>query len=444
MESRDEFDRTPPQDIEAEQSVLGAMLLSKEAISEVSEVLRVEDFYRPVHAMIFDVIISLFGKNEPADNITVAGELNRRGELVRVGGADYLHTLIAGVPTAANAMYYAALVRERAMLRRLVEVGTRIVQLGYASDGGDAYEIVNQAQAEVMRATESRQRTDYVQLGEVLHPVFEEIEAVRGGKVSEGTVATGFRDLDDLTHGLHPGQMIIVAARPGVGKSTLSLDICRHAAIRNNQACVIFSLEMSAAEITKRLLSAEAKIFQNSLSNGTVSSDEMQKLGDVIGRIGDAPLFIDDSPNLTMPEIRAKARRLKMENDLKLIVVDYLQLMSSGRKVESRQQEVSEFSRSLKLLAKELEVPLIAVAQLNRSSEQRSDKKPTMSDLRESGSLEQDADIVILLHRPNYEKEDERQGEVDIIVDKHRAGPTATIPVLHQGHYSRFVDKHRD
>lgn len=444
MDTRDDFDRTPPQNVEAEQSVLGAMLLSKEAISEVSEILRAEDFYKPIHAMIYDVIISLFGKNEPADNITVAGELSRRGELARVGGADYLHTLVASVPTAANAMYYAALVRERAMLRRLVEVGTRIVQLGYASDGGDAYEIVNQAQAEVMRATESRQRTDYVRLGETLNPVFDELEAIRGGKVSEGMVPTGFRDLDNLTHGFHPGQMIIVAARPGVGKSTFSLDVCRHAAIRNNQTCVIFSLEMSAAEITKRLLSAEAQVFQNAMANGALTEEQMLKLGDVIGRIADAPLFIDDSPNLTLPEIRAKARRLKMEHDLKLIVVDYLQLMSSGRKVESRQQEVSEFSRALKLLAKELEVPLIAVAQLNRSSEQRSDKKPTMSDLRESGSLEQDADIVILLHRPNYEKEDERKGEVDIIVDKHRAGPTDTIPVIHQGHYSRFVDKHLD
>ncbi|RRD43482.1 replicative DNA helicase [Buchananella hordeovulneris] len=441
VDGRDEFDRTPPQDVEAERSALGAMLLSKEAISEVSELLRTDDFYRPVHGMIYDVLLTLFGKNEPADAITVAAELNRRGELARVGGPDYLHTLIAGVPTAANAVFYAEIVRERAMLRRLVEVGTRIVQLGYAADGGDAQEIVNQAQAEVYAATESRQRTDYVRLQDTIWEVIEEAEAIKGGKQSEGTVATGFIELDKLTNGLHPGQMIIVAARPGGGKSTFALDVCRNAAIRHNQAAVVFSLEMSAAEITMRLLSAESTIFQSSLRNGQITDEQLQRLGAVAGKVGDAPLFIDDSPNLTMPEIRAKARRLKQEADLKLIVVDYLQLMSSGRRVESRQQEVSEFSRALKLLAKELEVPLIAVAQLNRSSEQRADKKPTMADLRESGSLEQDADIVILLHKPNYEKESEREGEVDIIVDKHRAGATATIPVLFQGHYSRFVDK---
>ena len=783
------FDRTPPQDVAAEQSVLGGMMISKDAIADVVEQLRGTDFYRPAHEAVYDAILDLYGRGEPADAVTVAAELTKRGEMSRIGGAPYLHTLISMVPTAANAGYYARIVRERAVLRRLVQAGTRIVQLGYATEGGDVDEIVNNAQAEVYAVTEQRSSEDYLRLGDVIGGTVDEIEAA--GHRGEGMIGvpTGFADLDRLTNGLHPGQMVVLAARPAIGKalaldtplptptgwtrmgdvrvgdalfaadgtatrvvgvtdvmvdrdcyavtfddgttivadaqhqwatttrvsrrtagvpaqilttaqlvaatavttgttsvvptaltpagtaeggsdpgdyavevalaldlpqvhlplhpyalgvwlgdghpgagrctsvdpeipmrleglglvarpagrpsgapsyhlelppgaagtvagvlravgvltdkhipalylrasqaqrrellaglldtrgsvsstgdvqievpggrlgpdvrelvhslgyrvassggtriafgtaddvftlerklvahkdrrpastardtlrfvvsvdrvasvpvrcvevdhrdhlylagramvpthnSTLGLDIARSASIKHNLTSVIFSLEMSRNEITMRLLSAEAKIHLQKMRNGTMGEDDWQRLAGTMGKISEAPLFIDDSPNMSLMEIRAKCRRLKQKHDLKLVIIDYLQLMSSGKRVESRQQEVSEFSRALKLLAKELEVPVVAISQLNRGAEQRNDKRPAMSDLRESGSIEQDADIVILLHREDaYERESPRAGEADLIVAKHRNGPTDVITVAFQGHYSRFVD----
>ncbi|HEX3004104.1 MAG TPA: replicative DNA helicase [Angustibacter sp.] len=848
------FDRTPPQDVAAEQSVLGGMMLSKDAIADVVEVVRGNDFYRPAHELIYDAILDLYGRGEPADAVTVSDELTKRGDLGRVGGAPYLHTLISSVPTAANAGYYARIVRERAVLRRLVEAGTKIVQLGYATTGGDVDDIVNAAQAEVYAVTEWRTSEDYLPIGQIIEPTVDEIEAA--GHRGEGMIGvpTGFADLDRLTNGLHAGQMVVLAARPAIGKalaldtplptptgwttmgdvrvgdallgadgvptrvvaatdvmvdrpcyevhfsdgsvlvadaehqwvtttrasrrgpaavrarrrgdselslgsvrtteeiaqtlrcetadgrlnhaipttepldlperdflvqpytlgawlgdgtsaaasltsadpeivmrleadglvvqptgahlryslklpteavatracvvcgavftprtsqvrtcgrscggraktmsapvatptcpdcgvetsglvrcqechwklgtlagrlrtigvlnnkhipaeylrgssqqrrdllaglldtdgtvmptgvvqftstsqrlaedvrelvvslghrcgfstrrvrgrteasstaytvsfstddtvfwlerkrllhkergarrftrrrsrfitevrpvasvpvrclqvdspdhlflagrsmipthnSTMGLDIARSASIHNGLTSVIFSLEMSRTEITMRMLSAEAKIPLQKLRQGRLEDSDWTKMARTMGELSDAPLFIDDSPNMSLMEIRAKCRRLKQRHDLKLVIIDYLQLMSSGKRVESRQQEVSEFSRALKLLAKELEVPVIAISQLNRGPEQRTDKKPQMSDLRESGSIEQDADMVILLHREDaYEKESPRAGEADFIVAKHRNGPTDTITVAFQGHYSRFVD----
>ncbi|MBV9141152.1 MAG: replicative DNA helicase [Pseudonocardiales bacterium] len=787
------FDRQPPQDITAEQSVLGGMLLSKDAIANVVEVLRTDDFYRPGHQALFDCILDLYGRGEPADPVTISSELERRGELLRVGGAPYLHTLISIVPTAANAGYYAEIVAGKAVLRRLVEAGTRIVQLGYhGADGADVDEVVDRAQAAVYDVTERRMSEDYVALEELLQPTMDEIDAIasRGG-VSSG-VPTGFADLDAVTNGLHPGQMVIVAARPGIGKalalntplptptgwttmgdvtvgdqllgadghpttvvaatevmsarpcyevefsdgtiivadrdhqwltetrasrrsghedatghhrdrnqrtlaevrtteqiaatlrchtagqrlnhavlpcspldlpdaallippysfgvwlaggssdaadvrsadpeiamhveaegcsvqprggtvparlrvlgvlgnahipsvylraslaqrrallaglldtagtvapggvvqvslttarlardvrelvislgyqcgisaqqgpgrtehpvvespaqsvaasytltfrteddvfrlerkrlvhkehrrysaarsgvryivdvrpvqsvpvrcvqvdshdhlylagesmipthnSTLGLDFARSCSVAHGMTSVIFSLEMSRTEIVMRLLSAEAKIRLSDMRSGRMSDDDWTRLARRMGEISEAPLFIDDSPNMTMMEIRAKARRLKQRHDLRLIVVDYMQLMTSGKKFESRQQEVSEFSRHLKLLAKELEVPVVTISQLNRGPEQRTDKKPMLADLRESGSLEQDADLVMLIHRPDaWEPDDPRVGEADLILAKHRNGPTTTVTVTHQLHYSRFTDLARD
>jgi replicative DNA helicase len=738
--STGELIRTPPQDLAAEQSVLGGMLLSKDAIADVVEVVRGHDFYRPAHELVYEAILDLYGRGEPADAVTVSAELQKRGELGRVGGAPYLHTLLQSVPTAANAGYYARIVRETAVLRRLIEAGTKIVQLGYAGDG-DADDIVDAAQAEVYNVTDKRTSEDYLPLSAIMEGTLDEIEAIgsRGGEMVG--VPTGFADFDELTNGLHAGQMIVVAARPAVGKalaldtplatptgwttmgevrvgdqllgadgrpttvvaatevmtgrpcfevefadgtvlvadaehqwvteaaglgrgirttqelaasmqtarpadaglqhavrttsplqlptdptalapytyghllanavrpaeasdesrlrladeraelaapprlpgldvdglriataylrgseaqrrallagvidhvadvtprgcvrvaglgdglaadladlvvglgfqcrpiptatgveltfcadddvfgveskallhklrrqdrsdddvravvdvrrvagvpvrcvevdnadhlylagramvpthnSTLGLDIARSAAIKNNMATCIFSLEMGRNEITMRLLSAEARVPLHHMRTGRLTDDDWTRLARRMGEVSNAPLFIDDSPNMSMMEIRAKCRRLKQRHDLKLVIIDYLQLMSSGKKVESRQQEVSEFSRAIKLLAKELEVPVIAISQLNRGSEQRTDKKPQMSDLRESGSIEQDADMVVLLHREElYERESPRAGEADFIVAKHRNGPTATITVAFQGHYSRFVD----
>jgi replicative DNA helicase len=712
----EEFERMPPHDVAAEQCVLGGMLLSKDAISDVIEVIRPADHYRPAHQLVHEAILDLYARGEPADPITVANELSRRGELSRVGGAPYLHTLIASVPTAANAGYYARIVRERAILRRLVEAGTRIVQFGYAGDG-EADELVDRAQAEVFSVTDRRLAEDYHSLSEIMPGALEEIEAIgaHGGGITG--VPTGFADLDALTNGLHAGQMIVIAARPAVGKalaldtplptpfgwttmglvrpgdlllgadgkptrvvaatevlrgrpcfqvefsdgevivadeqhqwvtwtshaagfvppqvvttgemaaalrsaggrsrfavavprplelpeadllvppyllgaalagrtvpsvgararalavvggglgfpapaetpvpadgriplsylrasvaqrrellagllgvprvagpahvelltaelaadvrelihslgfqsevtaaspgrhvirftdalpwryvvavravpsvpvrcvqvssadqlylagqamipthnSALALDFARSATIKHKLPTVLFSLEMGRNEITMRLLSAEARVPMHVMRTGQMSDDDWARLARRMSEVADAPLFIDDSPNMSLMEIRAKCRRLKQRHDLKLVIIDYLQLMSSSsRRVENRQQEVSEFSRSLKLLAKELEVPVVALSQLNRGPEQRQDKRPLLSDLRESGSIEQDSDVVILLHREDvYERESPRAGEADLIIAKHRNGPTATVTVAFQGHYSRFVD----
>ena len=439
----EEFGRQPPQDAAAEQAVLGGMLLSKDAIADVLEKLRPGDFYRPANQNVYDAILDLYGRGEPADAVTVAAELDRRGLLRRIGGAPYLHTLISTVPTAANAGYYAGIVAEKSLLRRLVEAGTRVVQYGYAgADGADVADIVDRAQAEIYDVTEGRNTSeDFVPLEELLQPTMDEIDAIASqGGISRG-VPTGFTDLDELTNGLHPGQMIVVAARPGMGKSTLGLDFMRSCSIKHSLPSIVFSLEMSKSEIVMRLLSAEAKIKLADMRSGRMSDDDWTRLARRMSEISEAPLYIDDSPNLTMMEIRAKARRLKQKADLRLIVIDYLQLMTSGKKVESRQQEVSEFSRQIKLLAKELEVPVVAMSQLNRGPEQRTDKKPMLADLRESGSIEQDSDMVILLQRPDaFESDDPRGGEADLIIAKHRAGPTRTVTVAHQLHLSRFTN----
>ena len=437
-------DRTPPNDIAAEQSVLGAMLLSKDAIADVVETIRADDFYRPAHTTIYDVILDLYGRGEPADAVTVASELTKLGESSRVGGPSYLHTLVSMVPTAANANYYARIVREQAILRRLVTAGTRIVHMGYSGQG-EVDDVVDRAQAEVYEVTERRTSEDYAPLSDIMQGTLNEIEAISNRDGEMVGVPTGFSELDALTNGLHAGQLIILAARPALGKSTLGLDICRNASIKHGITSVIFSLEMARNEIVMRLLSAEAQVSLQHMRSGQMTESDWAKLANKMGVVSEAPLFIDDSPNMTLMEIRAKCRRLKQRHNLKLVVVDYLQLMTSGKRVESRQQEVSDFSRSLKLLAKELEVPVIAISQLNRGPEQRQDKRPMLSDLRESGSLEQDADMVVLLHREDfYERESPRAGEADFIVAKHRNGPTANLTVAFQGHYSRFVDMARE
>lgn len=433
-------DRIPPQDLEAEKSVLGSMMLSKKAIDEVAEIIKGRDYYLPKHELLHDTIMELHSEGEPADAITVANALETNGKLGTVGGRDYLYSLIASVPTAASATYYARIVGERAILRRLVDAGTRIVQLGYATDGTEVDDIVDAAQAEVMQVAEDRSRNDYIPLKDFSNELLVELEEIQAnGGPSQG-LATGLIDLDNLTTGLQPGQMIIVAARPAMGKSTLAMNFLRSAAIHQKKPAIIFSLEMSRSEIGMRLIAAEAGVLFGNMRRGKLQNKDWSKITACMGRLTEAPLYIDDSPNMAMNEIRSKCRRLKQQVGLSLVVIDYLQLMTSGKKIESRQQEVSEFSRSLKLLAKELEIPVVAVAQLNRGPEQRTDKKPMIADLRESGSLEQDADVIILLHRPDYYNKEERAGEADIIVAKHRNGETATLPVAFQGHYARFSD----
>jgi replicative DNA helicase len=432
--------RVVPHNIEAEQSALGGMLLSQEAIADVLEVVSASDFYAPKHELIFNAIIHLFGRGEPTDVIAVTDHLNKQGNLLKAGGADYLHSLSSFVPTAASAGYYAKIVSDKAILRRLINAGTRIAQSGYDSQG-EVEDLVNQAQSEVFAVVSQTAKDDYVGLSESIDFAIRDIELAqnRGGGLTG--IPTGFTNLDSYTHGLHSGQLVIVAARPSVGKSTFALDIARNAAIRNNQATIFFSLEMGRSEIAMRMLSAESGIYLQSMRKGTLTEGDWAKLAAVRGKINDAPLYIDDSPNMSLVEIRAKCRRLAQQVQLKMVVIDYIQLMSSGKKVESRQQEVSEFSRALKLLAKELDVPVVALSQLNRQPEQTKDKRPELSHLRESGSLEQDADVVVLLHREGlFEKDHPRAGEADLILAKQRNGPTGTVTVAFQGQYSRFVN----
>lgn len=431
--------RVPPQDVIAEQSVLGAMLLSKQAIDPASEILEARDFYRPAHELVFDTVVDLANRGEPADAVTVSRELQRRGDLGRVGGAPYLHTLVETVPNVASVEYYATIVHEKAVLRRLIEVGNRISALGWA-ETGELEALVDTAQKEVMAVDSATGVDDYRSVAELLGETLDEIEAIQARDGEMVGLASGFDELDRITTGFRPGQMIVVAARPGVGKSTLGLDFCREASIRQEVPSAIFSLEMTRAEISMRLLSAEAKVPINHLRGGGMSDPDWNSISRAMPRVGRGPILIDDSPNLTMPEIRTKARRMKKDHNIGLIVIDYLQLMSSGKRVENRQVEVSEFSRQIKLLAKELELPVVAISQLNRASEQGGDKKPQLSQLRESGSIEQDADIVILLNRPEMHGESEREGEADLIVAKNRSGPThGGIAVAFQGRYSRFA-----
>src|SRR5690606_18350770 len=338
------YDRTPPHDIMAEQCVLGGMLLSKEAIIQVVEILSSSDFYRPAHQTIYDTIVDLFARGEPVDAISVHAELTKRGEIARVGGAPYLHTLTDTVPTAANAGYYARIVADRAVLRRLVEAGTRIAQLGYSGDG-DVDDLVDQAQAEIFKVAERRTSEDYLPLSDIMPGALDELEAIASHDDTLTGVPTGFTDFDALSNGLHPGQMIIIAARPAVGKSTLALDFARSAAIKHQLTTVFFSLEMGRNEIVMRLVSAEARVPLHTMRSGMMTDEDWARLARRMGEVAGAPLFIDDSPNLTMMEIRAKCRRLNQQHDLKLVIVDYLQLLSSHGRVESRQQEVSEMSR---------------------------------------------------------------------------------------------------
>ena len=432
----------PRWDEAAEQSVLGGMLLSREAIGDViASPLRPQDHYRPAHETIHQAILKLFGDGEPVDPITVAAELTRTGDLARVGGASYLHTLVNAVPTAANAEYYADIVHEAAVRRRLHAAGGKIQAMAWSGEG-ELAAVADAAQAEIYAATDLSTAADPATPGQgSLGATIDELERIQKRDAGLTGVSTGFIDLDALTQGLQPGQFIVIAARPAMGKSTLALDFARACSIRDGLPSVFFSLEMSISEINMRMLSAEAVVGLHRMRGGHLSEDDWNAIKAKQPRIAAAPLFLDDSADLTMLQIRSKCRRLQQRHGLSLVIVDYLQLMESGRRAESRQVEVAQISRGLKKLAKELQVPVVALSQLNRGSEQRADKKPMVSDLRESGSIEQDADVVILLHREDaYEPESPRAGEADLIVAKHRNGPTAQITVAFQGHYSRFVD----
>jgi replicative DNA helicase len=443
----DGFQRSvPPQDMDAEQSVLGSMLLSRDAIADVtSSPMKAADYYKPAHETIHQAITKLYARGEPADPITITAELTKSGDIKRVGGAPYLHTLVQAVPSTASAEHYAEIVHEQAVRRRLIQAGATIQSMGWSGEG-EISEVADAAQAEIHAATEVSSAADPKRPGEgSLGATIDELQAIQDRNGELTGVSTGFSDLDSLTQGLQPGQLVVIAARPAMGKSTLALDFVRACSIRKRLPSVFFSLEMGISEINMRMLSAEARVALHHMRSGSMTEDDWKAIARKQPDIEAAPLFLDDSADLNMLQIRTKCRRLQQKHGLSMIVVDYLQLMESGKRAENRVVEVGQISRGLKKLAKELQVPVVALSQLNRGSEQRSDKRPQVSDLRESGSIEQDADMVILLHREDaYEKESPRAGEADLIVAKHRNGPTGTITVAFQGHYSRFVDMAAD
>lgn len=439
--------RELPSDIGVEQTVLGAMMLSADAIGECIEIVKPRDFYRPAHQTIYECLLDMYGDGKPTDALAVSDELRKRGELVRVGAAPYLHTLMAAVQVVANAPYLAEIIRDKALDRRTIEAGQRIVEIGYHGSSDDDLTTADMAREAVDAIDAERDEMAPLFIGDGMGNVLADLEAIQGRARGDGTfgVPTGFTDLDAVTNGMQPGQFVIIAGRPGLGKSTLALDFCRAASIKHGIPSAVFSLEMSRNEILMRILSAQSRIRLSDMRGGRMTEDDWKRARDSQASLADAPIVLDDSPLLTMQKIRSRARKLRQRHKIGLIVVDYMQLMASGKRVESRQQEVAEFSRSLKLLAKELEIPVVAVSQLNRGPEQRQDRKPSLGDLRESGALEQDADIVILLHRPDAaDRDDPRQGECDLLLAKHRSGPQATITVAHQLHLCRFVDMAKD
>ncbi len=431
------LERVPPQNLEAEQSVLGAMLIDKEAILK-TEFLAPEDFYKDSHRKLFETMRDLFEKGEAVDIITVTEELRQRGLLGEVGGVAYLTTLANAVPTAANVEYYARIVQEKATLRRLIQVATEIARRGYAAEE-EVEEILDDAERSILGISSRRATGGYYHLKDVMLSAWERIEEVCASKGGITGISTGFRDLDALTSGLQPSDLIVIAARPSMGKTMLCLNLARHAAVNLGIPVFIFSLEMAREQLAQRLLCAEAHVDSQRLRSGFLSEADWPKLTDALGRLSKAPIYIDDTPNLSVLEIRAKARRLKAEHGLGMIIIDYLQLMRTRGRAESRQQEISEVSRSLKALARELEVPVVAASQLSRAVEQRTDKRPLLSDLRESGAIEQDADLVAFIYREDYYKpQTEKKNIAEIIIAKQRNGPVGKVELYFKKEYGEF------
>ena len=431
----------PPQNLEAEESVLGAMMLSPGAIGAVSEVLDAGDFYRESHAKIYRAALALYAKGEPVDAITLVDELEERGELEGAGGRVRIHELAALVPASANAAHYARIVREMATLRGLIRAGGEIERLGWERPG-DAAELVDRAEQVVFDLAQARVSGEFSHIEVLLKESFERITALYEAGAEVTGVPSGFRDLDRLTSGFQAGNLIIVAARPSMGKSALGLCIAANLAVRHETPVALFTLEMSKSEVTQRLMCSEAKVESQRLRTGKLAADDWPRLTTACDRLAKAPIYVDDTGSITMMEIRSKARRLKSrEPNLGLVIVDYMQLMTSGATAENRVQEVSQISRALKVLARDLDVPVLAMSQLSRAVEQRHEKRPILSDLRESGSIEQDADLVMFVYRDEYYNEDsDQQGLAELILAKNRNGPTGTEKLSFLKRYAKFAD----
>ena len=431
----------PPQSLDAEESVLGAMMLSPGAIATVSEILDPGDFYRESHAKVFRSALALWAKGEPVDAITVVDELEERGELETVGGRVRIHELAALVPATANAGHYARIIRESATLRGLIRAGGEISRLGWEGIGEPA-ELVDRAEQVIFTLSQQRTSGDFAHIETLLKESFERITALYESGSDITGLASGFRDFDRLTSGFQPGNLVVVAARPSMGKSAFGLCVAANLAVRHGVPVAIFTLEMSKAEVTQRLMCSEAKVESQRLRSGRLAPEDWPRLTAACDKLAKAPIYVDDTGSVTMMEIRSKARRLKSkQQDLGLVVVDYMQLMTSGTNAENRVQEVSQISRNLKLLARDLDLPILAMSQLSRAVEQRHDKRPILSDLRESGSIEQDADLVAFLYRDDYYNADsDQQGIAEVILAKHRNGPTDTVKLSFLKRYAKFAD----
>jgi len=433
------LDKLPPQNIEAEQSVLGAILLDNSALTTTLELLDYDDFYKDSHRRIFMAMTELFDKNEPIDIITLTDQLKRRNDLEAVGGTGYLTALVSLVPTSANIRYHSRIVREKAMMRGLLRSVTEIAGSVYEGEF-DAEELMDFAEKTVFDLSEKRIKASFVTLKEVIKDSFQMIEQLYDKKEAITGVPSGFADLDEKTTGFQKSDLIVIGGRPSMGKTALSLNIAQHVGVNMNEPVAIFSLEMSKEQLAFRMLCSEAKVDSNSIRKGFIKKDDWHSLTGAASKLAGAPIFIDDSSGMTVLEMRAKSRRLKAEHGLSLVVVDYLQLMRGRGNAERREQEISEISRSLKGLAKELRVPVIALSQLNRGVESRTEKKPTLADLRESGAIEQDADVILFLYRDEvYTKEkSNKKGEAEIIIAKQRNGPTGEIRLSFLSHCTRF------
>jgi len=433
--------RIPPQSIEAEQSVLGSMLIDKEVIPVVMEILKAEDFYRPDHKEIYDVIIELFDRAQPIDLITVSERLKLHGKLELIGGLEYLSNIATAVPTTANVKNYSKIVEEKALLRRLIKASSDIVDLGFNASEEVTF-ILDKAEQGIFDILQKRSSQGFVPIKDVLVDTFNKLEELYNNKGNITGIPTGFADLDFKTSGLHNSDLILIAARPAMGKTALALNLAQNAAVHSGVPVAVFSLEMSKEQLVNRMLSSEAMVDGAKMKTGKLEDNDWQKVAKALGPLSEAPIFIDDTPGVSITEIRAKCRRLKLEHNLGLVIIDYLQLMTGSRsKSENRQQEISEISRSLKILAKEINVPVITLSQLSRAPETRTDHRPILSDLRESGAIEQDADIVMFLYRDDYyNPETDKKNIAELIIAKHRNGSTGTIELVWLGQYTKFAN----
>ena len=442
-----ELGKIPPNDVEAEQAVIGSMLTDKEAVSAAIEVLKPEDFYREDNRIIFEAILSLYGRSEPIDIITLKSELSSMGKFEAVGGLEYIAELPDKVPTTANVEQYIKIVEEKSVLRNLIKTANEIITLGY-DQTQEVDSIIDGAEKKIFEVMQKKNQKGYTPIKDILVETFTELEQLYNQKQRITGIPTGFSDLDFRTSGLHNSDLILVAARPAMGKSAFALNIATNAAVRAKVPVAIFSLEMSKEQMTSRILCSEAMVDSNKVRTGKIDDEEWGKLAAASGELSEANIYIDDTPGISIMEIRAKCRKMKIEKNIGLVVIDYLQLVQgSGKRGSSREQEIAEISRSLKILAKEINVPVIALSQLSRAPEQRPDHRPMLSDLRESGSIEQDADIVIFLYRDDYYKEEtEKKNIAEVILAKHRAGSTGTVELLWLGNYTKFanIDKYRE